>query len=89
MASNLIEAELFGYEPGAFTGALTKGKKGLLEVADQGTLFLDEIGDLPLELQVKLLKVIEDQAFYPVGSSKLKHIDVRIIAASHKNLKNL
>ncbi|KGX91279.1 histidine kinase, partial [Pontibacillus marinus BH030004 = DSM 16465] len=89
LPTNLIEAELFGYEPGVFTGALTKGKKGLLEVADQGTLFLDEIGDLPLELQVKLLKVIEDQAFYPVGSSKLKHIDVRIIAASHKNLKNL
>ncbi|QHE54383.1 PAS domain S-box protein [Pontibacillus sp. HMF3514] len=89
LPTNLIEAELFGYEPGAFTGALSKGKKGLLEVADQGTLFLDEIGDLPLELQVKLLKVIEDQAFYPVGSSKLKHINVRIIAASHKNLKNL
>ncbi|KGP74573.1 sigma-54 interaction domain-containing protein [Pontibacillus yanchengensis] len=89
LPTNLIEAELFGYEAGAFTGALSKGKKGLLEVADQGTLFLDEIGDLPLELQVKLLKVIEDQAFYPVGSSKLKHIDVRIIAASHKNLKQL
>ncbi|WLR49075.1 sigma 54-interacting transcriptional regulator [Halobacillus litoralis] len=89
LPSNLIEAELFGYEPGAFTGALTKGKKGLLEVADHGTLFLDEIGDLPLELQVKLLKVIEDQAFYPVGSSKLKHINVRILAASHKDLKKL
>ncbi|GEN54576.1 sigma-54 interaction domain-containing protein [Halobacillus faecis] len=89
LPSNLIEAELFGYEPGAFTGALTKGKKGLLEVADHGTLFLDEIGDLPLELQVKLLKVMEDQAFYPVGSSKLTHINVRIIAASHKNLKKL
>ena len=87
--SSLIEAELFGYEPGAFTGALTKGKKGLLEVADQGTLFLDEIGDLPLEVQVKLLKVIEDQAFIPIGSSKLKHINVRIIAASHKNIKSL
>ncbi len=87
--SSLIEAELFGYEPGAFTGALTKGKKGLLEVADHGTLFLDEIGDLPLEVQVKLLKVIEDQAFIPIGSSKLKHINVRIIAASHKNIKSL
>ncbi len=87
--ASLIEAELFGYEPGAFTGALTKGKKGLLEVADNGTLFLDEIGDLPLELQVKLLKVIEDQAFIPIGSSKLKHINVRIIAASHKNIKRL
>ncbi|MCA0986997.1 sigma 54-interacting transcriptional regulator [Guptibacillus algicola] len=86
---NLIEAELFGYEAGAFTGALTKGKKGLLDVADNGTLFLDEIGDLPLEVQIKLLKVIEDQAFIPIGSSKLKHVDVRIIAASHKNLKKL
>jgi PAS domain S-box-containing protein len=86
---SLIEAELFGYESGAFTGALSKGKKGLLEVADNGTLFLDEIGDLPLELQVKLLKVIEDQAFIPIGSSKLKQINVRIIAASHKNIKNL
>ena len=86
---NLIEAELFGYEAGAFTGALTKGKKGLLEVADNGTLFLDEIGDLPLEIQIKLLKVIEDQAFIPIGSSKLKYINVRIITASHKNLKAL
>ncbi|WP_281657780.1 sigma 54-interacting transcriptional regulator [Halobacillus sp. Cin3] len=89
LPSSLIEAELFGYEPGAFTGALKKGKKGLLEVADHGTLFLDEIGDLPLDLQVKLLKVIEDQAFYPVGSSTLKHIHVRLIAASHKDLKKL
>ncbi|MEG9295437.1 sigma 54-interacting transcriptional regulator [Mangrovibacillus sp. Mu-81] len=89
LPSSLIEAELFGYEPGAFTGALAKGKKGLLEIADNGTLFLDEIGDLPLELQVKLLKVIEDQAFIPIGASKLKQINVRIIAASHKNIKNL
>jgi PAS domain S-box-containing protein len=89
LPSSLIEAELFGYEPGAFTGALAKGKKGLLEIADNGTLFLDEIGDLPLELQVKLLKVIEDQAFIPIGASKLKQINVRIIAASHKNIKDL
>jgi PAS domain S-box-containing protein len=85
----LIESELFGYEPGSFTGALAKGKKGLLEVADNGTLFLDEIGDLPLEIQVKLLKVIEEQAFIPVGSSKVKKIDVRIIAATNKDLKKL
>jgi PAS domain S-box-containing protein len=89
LPASLIEAELFGYEPGAFTGALSKGKKGLLEVADQGTLFLDEIGDLPLELQVKILKVIEDQAFIPIGGSRLKKINVRIIAASHKNIKKL
>ncbi|WP_423798466.1 sigma-54 interaction domain-containing protein [Neobacillus sp. SAB-20_R2A] len=86
---NLIEAELFGYEAGAFTGASTKGKKGLLEIADQGTLFLDEIGDLPLELQVKLLKVMDEQKFIPVGSTKTKEVDVRIIAATHKNLKKM
>lgn len=86
---SLIESELFGYEPGSFTGGLAKGKKGLLEVADNGTLFLDEIGDLPLEIQVKLLKVIEDQTFIPVGSSKVKNINVRIIAATNKDLKKL
>ncbi|RSD28874.1 PAS domain S-box protein [Mesobacillus subterraneus] len=87
--ANLIEAELFGYEPGAFTGASAKGKKGLLEIADQGTLFLDEIGDLPLELQVKLLKVIDEQKFIPVGSTKTKEVDVRFIAATHKDLKQM
>ncbi len=86
---NLIEAELFGYEAGAFTGASAKGKKGLLEIADQGTLFLDEIGDLPMELQVKLLKVIDEQKFIPVGSTKMKEVDVRFIAATHKNLKKM
>lgn len=86
---SLIEAELFGYEPGAFTGALAKGKKGLLEIAHNGTLFLDEIGDLPLEVQVKLLKVLEDQAFIPVGSTNVKKINVRIISASLKNLREL
>lgn len=86
---NLIEAELFGYEPGAFTGASSKGKKGLLEIADQGTLFLDEIGDLSLELQVKLLKVLDEQKFIPVGSSKTKEVDVRFIAATHKDLKQM
>jgi PAS domain S-box-containing protein len=86
---NLIEAELFGYEPGAFTGASAKGKKGLLEIADQGTLFLDEIGDLPMELQVKLLKVIDEQKFIPVGSTKIKEVDVRFIAATHKDLKQM
>lgn len=87
--SSLIEAELFGYEPGAFTGASAKGKKGLLEIADQGTLFLDEIGDLPIELQVKLLKVIDEQKFIPVGSTKTKEVDVRFIAATHKNLMQM
>jgi PAS domain S-box-containing protein len=86
---NLIEAELFGYEAGAFTGASSKGKKGLLELANQGTLFLDEIGDLPLEAQVKLLKVVEENKFMPVGSTEVRTVDVRIIAASHKNLSEM
>lgn len=86
---NLIEAELFGYEPGSFTGASAKGKKGLLEIADQGTLFLDEVGDLPLDLQVKLLKFIDEQKFIPVGSTKTKEVDVRFIAATHKDLKQM
>lgn len=86
---NLLEIELFGYVPGAFTGASTKGKKGLLEIAHQGTLFLDEIGDLPLSMQVKLLKVIEDQRFLPVGATEFKQVDVRIIAATHRNLEEM
>lgn len=87
--SHLIESELFGYEKGAFTGASAKGKKGLLELAHGGTLFLDEVGDLPLELQVKLLKVIEEGKFFPIGSTELKIVDVRIIAASHKDLNQM
>ncbi|HLR69153.1 MAG TPA: sigma 54-interacting transcriptional regulator [Virgibacillus sp.] len=86
---NLIESELFGYVPGAFTGAQSKGKKGLLELAHKGTLFLDEVSDLSLELQAKLLTVIENQTFFPIGSTTFKKIDVRIIAASNKNLKKL
>jgi PAS domain S-box-containing protein len=86
---SLIEAELFGYEAGAFTGASAKGKKGLLEIAHEGTLFLDEIGDLPLELQVKLLKVIDEQKFIPVGSTKTKKVDVRFIAATHQDLEQM
>ncbi|MFC0186774.1 sigma-54 interaction domain-containing protein [Fictibacillus aquaticus] len=89
LPANLIEAELFGYEAGAFTGASSKGKKGLLELAHQGTLFLDEIGDLPLELQVKLLKVVEENKYMPVGSTEVKSVDVRIIAASHKDLAEM
>lgn len=89
LSSNLIEAELFGYVAGAFTGASSKGKKGLMELAHQGTLFLDEVGDLPLELQVKLLKVVEENKFMPVGSTEVKTVDVRIIAASYKDLKKM
>ena len=87
LPENLIEAELFGYAPGAFTGAGPRGKRGLLELAHQGTLFLDEIGDLPLAVQVKLLKVIEENRFIPVGGLELKEVDVRIISATHHDLK--
>lgn len=87
LPENLIEAELFGYVPGAFTGAGSKGKRGLLELAHHGTVFLDEIGDLPLPLQVKLLKVIEESRFIPVGGLELKEVDVRIISATHHDLK--
>lgn len=89
LPENLIEAELFGYVPGAFTGAGSKGKRGLLELAHQGTVFLDEIGDLPLPLQVKLLKVIEESRFIPVGGLELKEVDVRIITATHHDLRKM
>lgn len=89
LPENLIEAELFGYVPGAFTGAGSKGKRGLLELAHQGTVFLDEIGDLPLPLQVKLLKVIEESRFIPVGGLELKEVDVRIITATHHDLRTM
>ncbi|SDH89268.1 PAS domain S-box-containing protein [Pseudomonas flavescens] len=87
LPENLIEAELFGYVPGAFTGAGSKGKRGLLELAHHGTVFLDEIGDLPLALQVKLLKVIEESRFIPVGGLELKEVDVRIVTATHHDLR--
>ncbi len=86
---NLLEIELFGYVSGAFTGAATKGKKGLLEIAHQGTLFLDEIGDLPLSMQVKLLKVIEENRFLPVGATEFKEVDIRIMSATHRNLEEM
>ncbi|OLU26116.1 sigma-54-dependent Fis family transcriptional regulator [Pseudomonas sp. PA27(2017)] len=89
LPENLIEAELFGYVAGAFTGAGSKGKRGLLELAHHGTVFLDEIGDLPLALQVKLLKVIEESRFIPVGSLELKEVDVRIITATHHDLRQM
>jgi two-component system response regulator AtoC len=83
---NLMESELFGYKKGAFTGA-DKDRKGLFEEAEGGTIFLDEIGELPLSLQVKILRVLQESEIRPVGDSKTKKIDVRIIAATSKNLE--
>lgn len=85
----LFESELFGYEPGAFTGANKAGKPGLFETADNGTLFLDEIAELPLIMQAKLLTVLQSKHITRVGAVKTKKIDVRIIAATNKNLENL
>lgn len=84
--ANLIESELFGYEGGAFTGAKKTGKMGLFEIADEGTIFLDEISDLPLEQQVKLLRVLQDKKISRVGSTILKKVDFRVIAATNKDL---
>ncbi|WP_298536980.1 sigma 54-interacting transcriptional regulator [uncultured Algibacter sp.] len=83
--TNLIESELFGHEKGAFTGATTS-RKGRFLLADKGTIFLDEIGEMPLELQPKLLRIIQEGEFDPVGSSETIKVDVRIIAATHRDL---
>ncbi|HWI63660.1 MAG TPA: sigma 54-interacting transcriptional regulator [Symbiobacteriaceae bacterium] len=85
----LFESELFGYERGAFTGADQKGKTGKLEQAQGGTLFLDEVAELPLETQVKLLRVLQDRRFYRLGSDKPRQADVRIIAATNRNLEEM
>lgn len=82
----LLEAELFGYEGGAFTGANKNGRAGKFELAQNGTLFLDEIGDMPLEMQSKLLRVLQEKEFERVGGTKVHRMDVRIIAASHQDL---
>jgi two-component system response regulator AtoC len=84
---NLLESEFFGYKKGAFTGA-DRDKKGLFEEADGGTIFLDEIGELPLSLQVKLLRVLQENEIRAVGDSKAKKIDVRVITATEKNLED-
>ena len=85
---NLLESELFGYVPGAFTGASAKGKSGMFELADAGTLFLDEIGELPINLQSALLRVLQDhEVTQQVGGQKSKKVDVRIVAAT--NIQNL
>ncbi len=86
---HLIESELFGYEKGAFTGANTKGKLGLFEIADEGTIFLDEIAEMPLSLQSKLLKVLDSSYIRRVGGTADHKINVRVIAATNKDLKEL
>src|SRR5208337_1683584 len=84
----LLESELFGHERGAFTGALMQ-KKGRFELADHGTLFLDEIGDITLDLQPKLLRALQEQEFERLGSTKTIHVDVRLIAATHRDLQSM
>ncbi|MBY1414644.1 sigma 54-interacting transcriptional regulator, partial [Clostridioides difficile] len=86
ISPQLLESELFGYTSGAFTGASTKGKVGLVELANGGTLFLDEIGDIPQNLQAKFLQLIQDRTFTPVGSLKNKKVDIRIISATNVDL---
>lgn len=86
---NLIESELFGYEKGAFTGANKEGKIGLFEVADLGTIFLDEVGELPLDMQVKLLRVLQEGEIKRVGGNNTIKVDVRIIAATNRNLEEM
>lgn len=85
----LFESELFGYNPGAFTGANKSGKPGLIELADTGTLFLDEIAEIPVRLQAKLLEVIEERKFFKIGGKETKNLDVRILAATNRDLKSL
>jgi DNA-binding NtrC family response regulator len=85
-STEIIESELFGYEKGAFTGAKTEGKEGLLQVADGGTLFLDEVVDLHPEIQAKLLRVLEEKEFFPVGGTRKRRVDIRIVSACNTDL---
>jgi len=89
LPENLIESELFGYESGSFTGALSKGKKGLIREAHGGTLFLDEIGDMPLASQTRLLRVLAEREVTPIGGLKPVPVDMRVVAATHRDLLDL
>lgn len=89
LPESLIESELFGYEPGSFTGAASKGKKGLVLEAEGGTLFLDEIGDMPLASQTRLLRVLAEREVTPIGKVKPVPVNVRVIAATHRDLVEL
>jgi transcriptional regulator with PAS, ATPase and Fis domain len=89
LTGNLLESELFGYDSGAFSGADRSGKKGLIETASAGTLFLDEIGEIPLSLQNKFLRLIQDKTYFKVGGTREHAVEARIIAATHRNLKNM
>ena len=84
---SLIESELFGYQPGTFTGARSKGMRGLIQQADGGTLFLDEIGDMPLNLQARLLRVLQERCVTPLGSTKTIQVDIALVCATHRKLR--
>ena len=87
LPENLLESELFGYEPGAFSGASKNGKAGLFELAHKGTIFLDEIGEIPTALQAKLLRVLQEKEIRRIGSSRLQPVDVRVISATNINIE--
>src|SRR6185369_4070384 len=88
LAPGVLESELFGHEKGAFTGAIAR-RAGRFELADGGTLFLDEVGDLPMEIQVKLLRVLQEREFERVGGQDTIRVDVRVVSATHRNLEQL
>src|SRR5690606_18930988 len=85
----LLESELFGYEKGSFTGASSHSKAGLIQVAEQGTIFLDEVGELPLHLQTKILHFLQTKEYMPIGAREYKQANVRIIAATNRDLEKM